>query len=1422
MRKGTALSACPSDVLITEMRDDAATKWLSTRRIPFLLCSLVIVAPRLCGATPINTFLIAVRDVTASDGTAGDRYGYAVAVDADTAVVGAPNRNGNMGEAYITERNAGGSENWGEVKKLMSSVPAFPGLFGFSVAISVDTVAIGEPNTGTVYIFERNSGGAENWGLVTTLATPTNANFGYSVALDGDTLVVGAFDESVGANLGQGAAYVFERNQGGPENWGQVQHLLASDGAAQDLFGGSVSVKGNTAVIGAAGADVGGNQDQGAAYVFDRNQGGSENWGQVRKLVASDGAINDQFGVSVAIDGDTVVAGAYLADIGSGTDQGAAYIFGRDQGGTNQWGQVKELVDGAGGLFFRLGISVAISGDAVVVGYDPSAQAVFFGPPFNQSGVILFQRNLGGANNWGEFQKLLASTAFDPQHQPGHVSGNGIGDAVAISGATVVAGASQDDVNGTSVGQGSVYVFVPVSGPNPTIIGQSVTVVQGDSISQTIAVVSDDVTPPGNLTVSLLGSPPAGIQVTGISNSFGRVTASVGADCATAVGSYSVSLQVEDGDGNTASATLTVNVTAHLAPTIGTYPNTTVGFGAAGTISPDVGPQENGSPFNIVSTVASAPGFTGTFGTFFGGHVTFANAGPPGNYTVTVTATDNCGLMASTTFTLNVLSALATITVNTTADAVADDGFCSLREAIVAANTMTASGAMPGECPAGLTGTNVIAFNIPGAGPHTIMPTSPLPATIQPVIIDGATQPGANCAGWPPTLQIVLNGSSAGSGADGLIIGGGASLVRGLVVQQFDQFGMAFDEGGDDTIQCNFVGTDVTGTLALGNGKAGMGRGPGGLCGFGGDLIGGTTPGQRNLISGNGIGLALCNNNRVVGNYIGTDVTGTRSLGNVGDGVTGFSNELIGGATPEARNVISGNGGNGVNFGNGFALNNQITGNFIGTDVTGTAALANAANGVVIGPLDNTVSENVISGNGAAGVEIAGGSFNNASVQRNLIGTDVTGQSPLGNGQDGVLISASAVNAIGASSIFTFFFSSPDPTQANTIAFNGRDGVRITDNSSTDNLIAYNSIHDNTALGIDLGGDGVTPNGTNPRTFPNAGQNFPVLTGALSNGVTTTINGTFNSAPNQQYTLQFFSTPACDPSGNGQGQVWLGDFSIITNGTGNAIIHTVLPVAVLPGYQITATASGPDPSFGEPETSEFSPCQPVAGVGADLAPTLTPPQVVDLQQGSLGTSASLTTASDDLTPAGDLIAMVLGVPTGFTVSGLNNHNGAISAVLGATCTESLGDHSFGLKVTDSAALMTTANVIVDIIPNTPPALGTYPNTGPLSPGTSAVVTPNAAPHDNGSVVSLSASAHGFTGSFEGDPTTGIITIQNAAPIGRYTVTVTATDNCGAQSTTTFALTVAPAMPTPTLSQWGLLLAAVSLFLLGWRRTRLGI
>ena len=397
--------------------------------------------------------LTEVRKLIASDAEARDFLGRSVAIEGDVAVV-----RGDRA-TYIFLRDEGGAANWGEAT-LLTDPTSYP-VKNSSVAVSGDTVIVGanEDNAegreaGAAYIFQRDAGGTDNWGEVIKLtASDAEAGdrFGGSVAISSDIAVVGAAYEDGDAwapediaprlpeQVDTGAAYVFLRDAGGTNNWGEVTKLTASDALPKDHFGWSVAVSGDTAVVGAPFGETD-SQASGPVYVFQRDAGGTDNWGQVNKLTASDSQ-RDFFGGSVAVSGDTIVVGAHVHDY----YVGAAYIFQRDAGGTGNWGEVKKLraSDGqaAVGSNDQFGHSVAVSGDTAVVAAR-GADILVSGP----GAAYVFKRDQGGQDNWGDVSKLTASDATER---------GGFGSSVAVSGDTAVVGSC---CQGTEL-TGAAYIF---------------------------------------------------------------------------------------------------------------------------------------------------------------------------------------------------------------------------------------------------------------------------------------------------------------------------------------------------------------------------------------------------------------------------------------------------------------------------------------------------------------------------------------------------------------------------------------------------------------------------------------------------------------------------------------------------------------------------------------------------------------------------------------------------------------------------------------------------------------------------------------------------------------------------------------------------------------------------------------------------
>jgi parallel beta-helix repeat protein len=456
------------------------------------------------------------------------------------------------------------------------------------------------------------------------------------------------------------------------------------------------------------------------------------------------------------------------------------------------------------------------------------------------------------------------------------------------------------------------------------------------------------------------------------------------------------------------------------------------------------------------------------------------------------------------------------------------DTLCTLREAIIATNSNSASGSVVGECAAGNSITpDVLGFAIPGSGVNTIAPAAALPMVSEAVSLDGLSQFAAGCATFPPTLRIELNGT--GFFGTGLFLNEDArgSTIRGLVINRFGQHGIFAEYGSNYHFYCNIIGTDPTGTLDLGNGGFGIL-----MDGVSNSIVGGVT-GMTDLISGNtsvGIGITVyegdIGNNIVRGSRIGTDATGTVAIPNLRGivlaGDSSSANTTIGAVLPSNANVISGNTDEGIRV-----LNST-----------------------------NTILENLISNNGVSGISLS------AAASRTTLS-----------------------------------------------------GNRIFGNSN---------------LGIDLGGDGVTPNDAGDSdTGANNLQNFPVLTLATTpdGGTSGMVAGGLISTINRNFRIEIFANASCDTNGYGEGQALVGSAEI-NSGAGGTVVFDI-PISGATGLpQITATAT--DLTTGD--TSEFSACitlTPPTTTTPTPTPTVTP-------TGTVPTGTPTRTPTPTVTPTGTI------------------------------------------------------------------------------------------------------------------------------------------------------------------------------------------
>jgi CSLREA domain-containing protein len=353
------------------------------------------------------------------------------------------------------------------------------------------------------------------------------------------------------------------------------------------------------------------------------------------------------------------------------------------------------------------------------------------------------------------------------------------------------------------------------------------------------------------------------------------------------------------------------------------------------------------------------------------------------------------------------------------------------------------------------TTPDTIRFDIPGSGVKTISPISRLPNITERLTIDGYSQPGAKpntlAQGTNAVLKIELDGSDAGVASEALRVRASDCVIKGLAINRF----------GGNSISIGYPGEDTE-------------------------------------------------DNRVVGNFIGTDPSGTLDRGN-GGGVAlisdpGTAGNTIGGSRPAGRNLISGNDKSGVLLVG--AKDNAVMGNLIGTKKNGTDALGNSGDGVYM-----------FSGQGGAVDNLIGGTL---------------------------------------------------PGTSNTIAFNGEDGVQVNNNTSIGNSVLRNSIFSNGGLGINLDNEGETPNDAEDEDAgPNNLQNKPNLTSAENSGNQTTVKGNLNSEPNGTFKVRYFS----NPSGS-EGKKYIGAKSVTTNANGNTGTFTFKPENKVPtGQNVTATVT---------------------------------------------------------------------------------------------------------------------------------------------------------------------------------------------------------------------------------------------------------
>jgi hypothetical protein len=388
------------------------------RRLGSVGLAMMVAVPAVAGSAAIfgaDPVLAAGRPtLTASDGTAADGFGTTLAISGSTAVVGAAAKNSLTGAVYVFTRTA---STWSQQAELTASDGVAGDYFGYSVAISGSTIVVGaygqNSGAGAAYVFGRSGTTWTQEAEFTAADGGAPDFFGVSVGISGSTAIVGAYNK----NSHVGAAEVFV---GSGTNWTHQAELTASDGVSPDFLGFSVAISGSTAVVGTDSPP--GESAKNAAYVFVRS---GTMWTQQAELTASDGAATDGFGLAVAISGSTALIGA------PGKNSGVAYAFVRL--GTS-WSQQAELI-GSNTSLHNFGYSVGISGSTAVVG----APVPFY--PQRRAGAYVFVQS---GTTWTQVKILSASDGTSRQ---------GFGSPVAIAGSTAVVAHFSRSM------PGAVYVF---------------------------------------------------------------------------------------------------------------------------------------------------------------------------------------------------------------------------------------------------------------------------------------------------------------------------------------------------------------------------------------------------------------------------------------------------------------------------------------------------------------------------------------------------------------------------------------------------------------------------------------------------------------------------------------------------------------------------------------------------------------------------------------------------------------------------------------------------------------------------------------------------------------------------------------------------------------------------------------------------
>ena len=451
---------------------------------------------------------------------AGAGFGSSSAISKDTLVVGSPLRDipaVDAGRVYVHERSSGFGAPWGMVAEIGGSDTIAGDNFGQSVTIDGDYMVVGAPgadqsgapNSGAAYVFQRNPVNRNAWLQVAKLTPPIiNAtggdNFGTAVALQGDTLLVGAPSSNITGAPRSGRVFVFKRG-GTPGSWSSSQTLVAVDNRASglpndsELYGAAIAIDGNAVIIGAPGANFSGNSTQwnfGAAYICTRPSAAGS-FTELKRLDQFDGTeakAYSGFGYSVDVSGDRIAVGVYAPNPPfGGLKPGHVRIYERDSGGANQWGLVRDAFPADGVSSRHFGSSVALAGNLLLVGAPAGNESA----TETRGSVEIFRRSANTAD-WLAIDRITQSATSSTDRY---------GSSVALDGFTGVAGASGDSVNAAnaaSAGDARVLQLQYDLGPRLAVPVPDQLAVEGTPFSFTVNVATfGDPIYPGQLTLAV-------------------------------------------------------------------------------------------------------------------------------------------------------------------------------------------------------------------------------------------------------------------------------------------------------------------------------------------------------------------------------------------------------------------------------------------------------------------------------------------------------------------------------------------------------------------------------------------------------------------------------------------------------------------------------------------------------------------------------------------------------------------------------------------------------------------------------------------------------------------------------------------------------------------------------------------------------